>query len=124
MYHQVYEHNRHIVIFTIGFMNIIDIIVILIFTIRFMNIIDIIVILTIRFMNIIDNVVIVSYAVDIVFESMFPLDSLYYRNSKAIAATAVIRIAGFMRLFNIARYSQLLYCLGIYVARFKKSGEI
>eukprot|EP00116_Pleurobrachia_bachei_P009848 sb/3470110/ len=66
-----------------------------------------------RFMNVIEVIVIISYLTRLVLHHTLPDGGRVTAESGyLIPVSALITVNGFLRLFNIARYSELLCCLG------------
>ena len=67
-----------------------------------------------QFMSLVDVAVILCFMIDL---------TIYIKLAEVpetgiiIAVVGCVRIVGFMRLFNIARYSELLFCLGVALKR-------
>ena len=65
-----------------------------------------------QFMSVIDVAVIIAFLVDATLFIKMGDDE-----SKIIGLISIARLTGFLRLFNIARYSELLFCLGVALKR-------
>ena len=63
-----------------------------------------------QFMSVVDVMVILCFLVN--FTMYIKVSREVMKDGKLIALDAILRITGFLRLFNMARYSDLLFCLG------------
>lgn len=64
-----------------------------------------------QFMSVVDVAVILSFLID------FFIYLKLTDEDEVIGLTPIVRLTGFLRLFNIARYSELLFCLGVALKR-------
>ena len=64
-----------------------------------------------QFMSVVDVAVILAFIIDVVLFLKVQDDRTL------IGLVTIVRLTGFLRLFNIARYSELLFCLGVALKR-------